>query len=433
MEKIVQFVNEKISPPLMKVGENRYMIAVKNGMILTVPFTIIGSIFMILAQFPLTSYQNFIEPYKNVLMVPTSVTFGIIGLIAVVGISYSLSQFYKIDTIRNVLMSLVCYLLVQSSMGEDGSYSINTGNFGTLGVFSAIIISFVVVEIYRFCMNKQLAIKMPSSVPPAIAKSFNILIPLLISLTVFWVIRVLLGFDINASLNMLFSPLVQGVSTLPGILVFMLLRSLLWCVGIHGGAVLSVADPIFLTMLGANTDALAAGEPLPYITAAGFVNFIFIGGGGATLMLVIFMIFSKDQGLRTLGKLSLPASIFEINEPIVFGVPMVLNPVLMIPYTLCNTLLALIAYLLMYFDVIGRPVVAVPWTTPPILMQYLTSGGDWRAAVYGVFALLVSGAIYYPFFKMLEKQRLDITIQETAENEENLEGETVRESNESVY
>ncbi|MFQ9604013.1 MAG: PTS transporter subunit EIIC [Staphylococcus aureus] len=175
MEKIVQFVNEKISPPLMKVGENRYMIAVKNGMILTVPFTIIGSIFMILAQFPLTSYQNFIEPYKNVLMVPTSVTFGIIGLIAVVGISYSLSQFYKIDTIRNVLMSLVCYLLVQSSMGEDGSYSINTGNFGTLGVFSAIIISFVVVEIYRFCMNKQLAIKMPSSVPPAIAKSFNII------------------------------------------------------------------------------------------------------------------------------------------------------------------------------------------------------------------------------------------------------------------
>ena len=137
--------------------------------------------------------------------------------------------------------------------------------------------------------------------------------------------------------------------------------------------------------------------------------------------------------MRTLGKLSLPASIFEINEPIVFGVPMVLNPVLMIPYTLCNTLLALIAYLLMYFDVIGRPVVAVPWTTPPILMQYLTSGGDWRAAVYGVFALLVSGAIYYPFFKMLEKQRLDITIQETAENEENLEGETVRESNESVY
>ena len=87
----------------------------------------------------------------------------------------------------------------------------------------------------------------------------------------------------------------------------------------------------------------------------------------------------------------------------------------------------------MYFDVIGRPVVAVPWTTPPILMQYLTSGGDWRAAVYGVFALLVSGVIYYPFFKMLEKQRLDITIQEAAKNEENLKGETVHESNESVY
>src|SRR5699024_8774548 len=162
-----------------------------------------------------------------------------------------------------------------------------------------------------------------------------------------------------------------------------------------------------LTMLGANAHALSAGDPLPYITAAGFVNFIFIGGGGATLMLVIFMMFSKEKGYQTLGKLALPASLFEINEPIVLGAPIVLNPIFMIPYTLCNLTLALVAYLCMHFDLIGRPVVSVPWTTPPILMQYLTSGGDWRAALYGCFALLLSGCIYYPFFKMLERQRLE--------------------------
>ena len=406
MNKLISFVDRRISPPLMKIGENRYMVAVKNGMILTVPFTIIGSIFMILAQFPATSYQNFIEPYKSILMVPVSVTFDMIGLIAVIGISYSLAKVYQSDTIRNVLMSLVSFLLIQISINDDGGYYINTGNFGTRGVFAAIIVSFVVVEIYRFCMARKLAIKMPASVPPAIAKSFEILLPLLISLTLFWVIRILLNFDINAALNTLFSPLVVGLNTLPGIFLFMLLRSLLWCVGIHGGAVLSVADPIFLTMLGANVEALAAGNDLPYVTAAGFVNYIFIGGGGATLMLVVFMMFSKEKGLRTLGRLSFPASIFEINEPIVFGAPVVLNPILMIPYTLCNLLLTVLTYLLMTFNIIGKPVVTVPWTTPPILMQYLTSGGDWRSAVYGVVAIAISGAIYWPFFKMLEKERL---------------------------
>lgn len=406
MNKFISFVDRRISPPLIKIGENRYMVAIKNGMILTVPFTIIGSIFMILAQFPAGNYQAFIEPYKKNLLVPVSVTFDMIGLIAVIGISYSLAKVYESDTIRNVLMSVVSFLLVQISINEDGAYYINTGNFGTRGVFAAIIVSFVVVEIYRFCMNRKLAIKMPESVPPAISKSFEILLPLLISLTLFWVIRILLNFDINSALNTLFSPLVVGLNTLPGIFLFMLLRSLLWCVGIHGGAVLSVADPLFLTMLGANAEALAIGQELPYVTAAGFVNFIFIGGGGATFMLVIFMMFSKEKGLRTLGRLSFPASLFEINEPIVFGAPVVLNPILMIPYTVCNLLLTVTAYLLMNFNIIGKPVVSVPWTTPPILMQYLTSGGDWRAAVYGAFALVISGTVYWPFFKMLEKERL---------------------------
>ena len=417
MNKFVNFVDQKISPPLTKLGENRYMVAVKNGMILTVPFTIIGSIFMILAQFPAQGYQKFIEPYKNVLMVPTSVTFSVLGLIAVIGISYSLAKVYDIDSIRSVLMSLVSFLLVQTGLNNEGAFALKTENFGTLGVFSAILISFIVVEVYRFCLKRNLSIRMPDSVPPAIAKSFEILMPLLLSLSFFWIIRILLNFDINAGLNALFSPLVMGLNTLPGIVLFMFLRSLLWCVGIHGGAVLSVADPIFLTMLGANAEAFAAGQPAPYITAAGFVNFIFIGGGGATMMLVIFMMFSKEKGLRTLGRLSFPSSLFEINEPIVFGAPVVLNPILMIPYTLCNCLLAIIAYALMHFDLIGRPVATVPWTTPPILMQYLTSGGDWRAALYGVFALGLTGAVYYPFFKMLEKERLELAAGEEEKSE----------------
>jgi PTS system, lactose/cellobiose family IIC component len=393
------------------------MVAIKDGMVSTVPFTIVGSIFMILAQFPLAGYQSFIAPYKAILSVPVSVTFNMIGLIAVISISYSLAKLYKLDTIRSVLMALVCFLLVQTSLDEEGIYFLKTANFGTLGVFAAILIAFLVVEINRFCVTKNVTIKMPETVPSAVAKSFEIIIPLLFSLTLVWIIRIVLNFDINNALNMLFSPLVTGLNTLPGYLLFMFLRSLLWCVGIHGGAVLSVADPLFLSMLGENVDAYAAGSAIPYITSSGFNNFIFLGGGGATMMLVVFMFFSKEPGLRTLGRLALPSSIFEINEPIVFGAPVVLNPILMIPYIIANLSLTTIAYVLMYFNLMGRPVVTVPWTTPPILLQYLTAGGDWRAAVYGVGALVLTGIIYYPFFKMLEKQRLneEIVIAEAEE------------------
>lgn len=419
MNNLLEYFNNNISPYLLKFSNNRYVTAITNGMILTVPFTIVGSIFMILANLPIAAYQETIEPYQSMLGTPTMVTFNVMAVIATIGIAYNLAKIYKLDTLRISIISLVCFLLIQVSMNEEGVYFLDTAQFGTLGVFTAMIISILVVEIAKFCAEKELTIKMPDNVPNAISGAFDIIIPLLISLVVVWIIRVVIGFDINNAMNTLLSPLVTGLNSLLGITLFMFLRSLLWCVGIHGGAVLGAADPIFTTMLGANVEAFAAGHPLPYITATGFFNFVFIGGGGGTLMLVIFMIFSKDEGLRTLGKLSLPSSIFQINEPIVFGTPIVFNPIMMIPYIIGNVLMTVLTYVLMYFNIIGRPVTSIPWTTPSVLSHYLTTGGDWRAAAFGVISIAVTGIIYYPFFKMLEKQRLEVA--EAEENEEEKE------------
>ncbi|GGE52514.1 permease IIC component [Pullulanibacillus camelliae] len=382
------------------------MIGVKDGMIVTIPFTIIGSLFLIIAYFPVKAWTDFIQPYQAVLTVPVSVTFDMLGVIAVIGISYHLAKNYGLDPILSAILSLIAFLIVQTGkVGQE--YTLTIDNFGTKGIFAAIIVAIISVEILRFMLKRNWVIRMPASVPATISKSFELLTPLAVVIMFFWLIRVVIGIDINHVLNLLFSPLVFSLNTLWGILLFMLLRSLLWCVGIHGAAVLSVADPIFLQMLGANTSAVTHGDPVPFITAAGFMNYVFIGGGGATLMLVVFMLFSKDKGLRTLGKLCLPGSIFEINEPVVFGVPVVLNPIMMIPYILGNIILTFTTYLVMYFGLIGKPVVNVPFTMPPILMQYLSSGGDWRAAVYGVIEIIISAVIYYPFFKALEKQRLN--------------------------
>ena len=234
------------------------------------------------------------------------------------------------------------------------------------------------------------------------------LVPALAVLLIVWVLRVILGFNINSTLMKIFEPAVFALNTLPGFLIFMLLRSLLWCVGIHGGAVLAIADPIFLVMLGDNIAAAAAGTPLPYITASGFMYFVFLGGGGATLPLVFLMMRSKEKGFRSLGKLCLAPGIFEINEPVVFGVPLVMNPLMMIPYVLATEVLSLVTYGLMYFNIIARPLVNIPWTMPPVLAQYFLTGGDWRAAIWGVISLFVAGTIYYPFFKIMEKQRLEL-------------------------
>ncbi|RPH89345.1 MAG: PTS sugar transporter subunit IIC, partial [Calditrichaeota bacterium] len=151
----------------------------------------------------------------------------------------------------------------------------------------------------------------------------------------------------------------------------------------------------------------AQGQPLPYVTALGFfTSFVNVGGTGATIGLALVMLNSKEPGYRKISRVSLPTQVFGINEPIFFGFPIVLNPIFMIPYVLNALVLTTGSFLLMSWGIIHKPFVGVPWTTPPIIGHYLVSGGDWKAAVWGAASLLIAMAIYYPFAKAAERQRL---------------------------
>lgn len=184
--------------------------------------------------------------------------------------------------------------------------------------------------------------------------------------------------------------------------------TLLWSVGINGDNTLdAIVAPIFLGYLTENTLAAAAGQPLPNITALGFfTSFVNVGGTGATLALALIMLNSREPGFRKVSRLSLPTQCFGINEPIFFGFPIVLNPILMAPYILNALILTAGSFLLMDWGLIQRPFVSVPWTTPPIIGHYLVSGGDWRAAVWGVASIAIAMVVYYPFAKAAERQRL---------------------------
>lgn len=406
MNKILNFVETKLAPPLNKMASQHHLSAVKNGMIVTVPLTIIGSIFLLIPNIPIAAIKNFFEPYANMITTVNTVTIGSVGLVGAASVAYYFALEYtdiKIDPLITAFVSVVAFLLATLT----DEFTIDTGLFGTRGLFTGILVALLTGTITHFFQKKNLVIRFPDTVPPLVSKSFMSLIPAFVVLTLVWIIRVVLGINVNQVLMDCFSPFIFALNTLPGFLVFMFIRSMLWSVGIHGGAVLAVADPFFLTMFGENVAAFAAGTLPPYITASGFTMFVFLGGGGATLPLVLMMIRSKEKGFSTLGKLCLPASLFEINEPVVFGVPLVMNPYMMIPYTLSTLTLSAGTYLLMLFNIIGRPVANRPWTIPPLFSHYLVTGGNIPAVIWGIAELFIAGAIYYPFFKAMEKQRLE--------------------------
>ncbi|ACZ10704.1 PTS system oligo-beta-mannoside-specific EIIC component [Sebaldella termitidis] len=413
---MIKFIENKLVPILIKIGENKILVAVRNGITLTLPFTISGSLFLILANLPIPGWSDFLGPFADKLSAPVAVTFGAIGIISAIGISYNLAKQYKLDAITCSAITMVVFLLAQL----DQEYTLNVDNLGAAGLFSAIILSIITVHIIKFFISRNIVIKLPEGVPPAVAQSFAGLVPAAVAIVLIWFIRVLLNFDINAFFTWLLSPLVMGLGTLPGMLILIFLISILWCCGIHGDNVLSgITSPIFLKYIAENTQAYLNHQPIPHITADGFyIVFMCLGGTGATLGLVISMLRSKSKLYKSVGELSLPSAIFCINEPVIFGFPIVFNPIMMIPFTITPMILCTLTYALMYFNIIGRPVLQIPWTMPPIFAAYFVTGGNIPAVIWSVCTIVISVFVFLPFFKMAEKKQLE---KEEAESRENLE------------
>lgn len=407
------------------VGENKYMQAIRNGMMMILPFIIVGSLFTIITSFPFQWWTNLIEPYVKYLNVGYDLTFGMIGIIATLGIAYSLAKSLKIDAIGTSITALIGFLILQVTPPD---FKISTANFGASGLFTAIIVGLLSAKVIEFFVKKNITIKLPNGVPSYVSDSFTILIPSFTLIIGLWIIRVPLNFDINALIAKIISPLVFGLDTLPGLLVLIFFTLLLWLCGINGDSIFGgIYYPVMLGFLAENAEASAAGEPIPHVIADGLYYFgMWFGGTGGTIGLVILMLFSKSKTYKSLGKICLPPGIFCINEPLVFGFPIMLNPLIMIPYILTPMILVSITYFLMSFGIIGKPIVSVPWTTPPIISGFLVTGGDWRAAVWQAIELVLSVLIYYPFFKVAERVKLK-EEKELAQEERNMEGQIASE------
>jgi len=427
MNKFLEFLESKFMPFAGKLAAQRHLGALKDGIILAMPMIIIGSVFLILGFLPIPGYADFMasvfgDQWLAKLMYPTDATFNMMGLIAAFGIAYRLAERYGIDAITAGVISLCAFLLATPfnvPFTPDGAAeavavggAIPVALMGSKGLFVAILIGLFSTEVYNFIVKKDIVIKMPDGVPPAVSKSFIALIPGFVVISIIFLIRLVVEYFGITSIHdivqlVLGKPLgLLGGSLIGSIIAYGLIM-MLWSAGLHGtNIVAGVLNPVWLMATEENQVAFRAGEELPNILTAQFFEvFINIGGTGATFALALLMLlWSRSQQMKQLGKLSIGPGSFMINEPIIFGTPIVMNPLLIIPFFLTPIVTIVVTYYAMKMGIVAKPAgIAIPWTTPPIIGGYLATGGKLSGALMQAVNIVIAFTIYFPFFRMWDK------------------------------
>lgn len=411
---------ESIFMPLAeKIGKNKYLISIRDGFLLTTPLLIIGSFFLLIANFPINNWTEFWarffgENWTAYMAKPTSATFDIMAILAVVGIVYSFSRELNVDKLSGAAVAVVSWFILMPYKVTDGSVTLNgipLDWVGSKGIFIGIITAFVSVHIYAWVIKKGWIIKMPKGVPPAVTQSFAALVPSAVVLGVFFLVNSLLALTpydnaFNFIFKFLQQPLLVLGNTLGAVLVAMGFQHFFWFFGINGGSIVgSIMQPILTPLSMENLSAFQAGNPLPNVINQQFYDlFTTFGGAGSTLsMLIAMIIVCRSQRIKNLSKISVVPALFGINEPVIFGLPVVLNPTILIPFLLTP----LINILISYFSMVSGLVpftsgVSMPWTTPVIISGFLTTG--WRGALLQLILVILGVFIYMPFVKMMDKQ-----------------------------
>ncbi|MCW6665337.1 PTS transporter subunit EIIC [Aerococcaceae bacterium NML191219] len=433
---MTKFIDEKLSTPMARLAEQRHLRAIRDGIIATLPIIVVSSMFLVIAFLPNQLPESwgitqFISANVGKILLPYRMAMFIMTLYAVFGIGYSLAKSYKLDGLSGGILSELAYLLtiipVALPAAPDAvkelatktpeleahlaaipsGWHISLSNLGSAGLFVGILAAFFAVEVYRFTQKTNFKISMPPQVPASVARSFEALTPTAIVLLVVASITMWGGINVHAIISKLVAPLISGADTLPAVLMLCFVGMFFWSFGIHGWSIVgSLARPMWVSLIDMNTAAYAENLPIPHIAAEPFYQwFIMIGGSGCTIGLALLFLFrSKSVYGKALGKTAILPAMFNINEPMIFGAPIVLNPILIIPFVITPMVCASVAWVATSLNLVSRAIAIAPWTLPGPIGAYLATGGDWRAAVLNILLILLSIVIYYPFFRMYDNQ-----------------------------
>lgn len=431
MDRLSEIMEQYIVPIGQKISNQRHLAAVRDGLTIMIPATIIGGFSCLLAIPPvpatvteasnifyafLLAWKEFAAANFTILITPYYLTISIISVYVVCGISYQFAKNYKMDPINNMVTALLVYLCISGAL-DLSTGSLTISKLGAGYMFTAMVIALVVVEINHFFMAKDIRIKMPDSVPPNVAAPFNVLIPAIFSVVFFLLldkgITALTGAGLSNLVYTIFQPLMSATGSLPSVLLINILMTTFWFFGIHGANMLSVVtSPITTAALAANTEAYVAGEALPYIYA-GAMNSVFGNWITYNVILVVIFLFCKSQQARSVAKVAIVPSLFNINEPSIFGLPTVLNVYTYIPLIICSMINCSAYYILASLNVVGRFYVTLPFTVPGPL-QALLATGDFKTVLLWFVLFLIDIPIVYPFITTYDKQ---LQKQETEEVE----------------
>lgn len=335
MEKFFDFLDRRVAGPMSMVSEQRHIRAIRDGVISAIPFIIAGSFILIIAAPPVPETSGFAmwaKSHAEQILVPYRMTFGIMSLYVCFGVGSSLARSYDLDGLAGGQLGVAAFLLSLTPKTFKGGIYLALDGLGSKGLFPAMILALLAVEVMRVCYKYDLTFKMPEQVPESVSRSFGAVVPTFIVMGVMVLVSVVFKVDIVDAVQQGLSPLVKAGDSLPGVLVPAFLVVFLWFFGISGDSVVgSVARPVWLQYLSDNADAVAASTPAPHIAPETFFQwFVSIGGSGATIGLVIagFLV-GKAKYTKSITRAVAVPALFNISEPIMFGFPVMMNPFLL--------------------------------------------------------------------------------------------------------
>ena len=436
MEKFMKWMEEKFVPVAAKISSQRHLVAIRDSFISILPITMVGSVAVLLNvifrdlpnNYGFPGFAEFMAPVISINGVVWFASIAILSLVFVISLGYNIAKSYNVNALAGALVafaSFIAFLPQEASFDTTINEAtvhvtqwgyINLDYLGAKGLFPAMIIGIVAVVIYAKLMLKDITIKLPDSVPPAVNKAFVSIIPGIVAIYVAAIISFLVVKLTGSSLNDLITQYIQtpllGLSQGAfSVVLLSFLVQLFWFFGLHGHNVLGpILDGIYQPALIANIDHISKGgtvDTLPYIwTRGSFDAYLQLGGSGMTMALIIaILLFSKREDSRAVAKLGTPMGIFNINEPMIFGMPIVLNPLYLIPFLLAPTVGAIVAYVATVLGIVPPVYVAVPWVLPTGLYAFFATGGSIMAALIALLNLFIAFVIWTPFVLIANKMK----------------------------
>lgn len=410
---------EKMKPFFDKISQNIYLRAIRDGFIATMPVVLFSSLFMLIAYVPNIWGFHWSPEVESLIVKPYNYSMGILGFLVAGTTAKALTDSYnrsmpktnQINSVSTMLASMVVFLLLAAD-GIEGGFA--RAFMGSTGLLTSFLSAFMTVKIYHLCIKNNITIRLPEEVPPNISQTFKDVIP--------FAITVILGFGLDQLVRYLndtnlaqfiielFQPLFQAADGWIGLALIYGAYSLFWFVGIHGPSIVEPAiSAVQYLNLDNNLALLQAGEQATNLLTPGTQMFIVtMGGTGATLVIpFMFMWLAKSKQNKAVGKASVIPTFFGVNEPILFGGPLVLNPIFFIPFVLAPIVNVWIFKI--FVEVLGMNSFSyfLPWTTPAPLGLVLGTGVSWLAVILAILLIVVDVAIYYPFFRVYDKQILE--------------------------